>query len=86
MHEPYTKELISARFTFFPGRAGEFLEGEGRLITQIECETLDEVMEYTHQFDDALENVIAVINGRVVCLSGEVYSADDHKDIEDEEV
>ena len=45
MHESFTEELITARFTFRPERAGEFLEDEGRLVTQIEFDSVDEIME-----------------------------------------
>ena len=93
MHEPFTEELISARFTFLPERAEEFLAEKdendnwvytGQLVTQMEFETIDEVMAYARQFDDALENAIAVIGKRVVCLSGEVYNSKTNEDIEDE--
>ena len=69
MHESFTEELISARFTFRPERAAEFLEEPGRLVTQMEFETVDEVMEIIHQFDDALVDVNAIINGQVVNLT-----------------
>jgi len=69
MHEPFTEELISARFTFRPERAAEFLEEPGRLITQMEFETVDEIMEVIQQFDDALVDVNAIINGQVINLA-----------------
>ena len=68
MHESFTEEMITARFTFRPERAGEFLEEPGRLVTQMEFETVDEIMEVVHQFDDALVDVNAIINGKVVNL------------------
>ena len=68
MHESFTEELISARFTFRPERAAEFLEEPGRLVTQMEFETVDEVMEIIRQFDDALVDVNAIINGQVINL------------------
>ena len=45
MHESFTEELITARFTFRPDRAAEFLDEPGRLVTQMDFETVDEVME-----------------------------------------
>ena len=69
MHEPFTEELITARFTFHPDRAGEFLEEEGRLVTQMEFSTVDEIMEIIQQFDTALVDVNAIINGQVVNLT-----------------
>ena len=68
MHQSFTEEMITARFTFRPERAGEFLEEPGRLVTQMEFETIDEIMEIIRQFDDALVDVNAIINGQVVNL------------------
>ena len=68
MHEPFTEELITARFTFHPERASEFLEDEGRLVTQMEFETVDEIMECIEEFKDALVDVNAIINGQVINL------------------
>ena len=59
---------VFARFTFKPERAGEFLE-EGRLVTQIECDSIDEVMAYVNEFNDALLDCNALINGREINLS-----------------
>ena len=66
MHQ--SLDPIVARFTFAPDRAGEFLE-EGQLVTQIDCVDIDEVMDYVTQFDDALTDASAIINGQVVSLS-----------------
>ena len=68
MHQPFTEEMITARFTFRPERAGEFLEEPGRLVTQMEFETIDEIMEVIEGFNDALTDVNAIINGKVVNL------------------
>ena len=69
MHESFTEELITARFTFHPERAAEFFEEPGRLVTQMEFETVDEVMEIVRQFDDALVDVNALVNGKVVNMT-----------------
>ncbi len=61
-------EPIVARFTFSPERAPEFLD-EGRLVTQIDCDSIEEVMEYVIQFGDAIVDANAIVNGRVVNLS-----------------
>ena len=63
-----TQDPIVARFTFTPDRASEFLD-EGRLVAQIDCDTIEEVMEYVTQFGDAISDANAIINGRVVNLS-----------------
>jgi len=68
MHESFTEELITARFTFHPERAAEFLQEPGRLVTQMDFETVEEIMEIIQQFDDALVDVNAIINGQVVNL------------------
>ena len=58
---------IVARFTFKSDRASEFLD-DGQLVTQLEVDDIDEVMDYVHQFDDALVDCNAIINGQVVNL------------------
>lgn len=68
MHQPVDVDPIIARFTFRPARASEFLD-EGRLVTQIDCESIEEVMEYVTQFGDAIVDANAIVNGRVVNLS-----------------
>ena len=65
---PELSSPITARFTFKPERAAEFLEGE-QIVTQIEVDDIDEVMDYVMQFDDALTDACAIINGQVVSLS-----------------
>lgn len=65
---PQSLEPIVARFTFLPERAAEFLD-EGRLVTQIDCDDIEEVMEYATQFQDALVDASAIVNGRVINLS-----------------
>ena len=78
MHESFTEELITARFTFRPERAEEFLADKdesgdlvynGQLVTQMEFFTVDEIMEIIQQFDSALVDVNAIINGQVVNLT-----------------
>ena len=78
MHQPIDLEPIVARFTFAPSRAEEFLADKdengdlvynGRLVTQIDCDSIEEVMEYVTQFGDAITDANAIINGRVINLS-----------------
>lgn len=68
MHESFTEELITARFTFRPERAADFLEEPGRLVTQLDFESIEAVMEAVSEFQDALVDVNAIINGQVVNL------------------
>ena len=65
---PQTTDPIVARFTFTADRANEFLD-DGRLVTQIDCESVDEVMEYLTQFGDAIADCSAIVNGQVINLS-----------------
>lgn len=67
MHQEIADPIV-ARFTFKPDRAAEFLD-DGRLVTQIDCDDIDEVMEYVVQFDDALTDCSAIVNGQVISLS-----------------
>ena len=62
-------EQIIARFTFKPDRAEEFLFDEGQLVSELQVDTIDEVMDYVLQFDDALVDASAIINGQVVSLT-----------------
>lgn len=67
---------IIARFNFKQSRAGEFLETveyDGELIqptvTELQVDDIEEVMDYVRQFDDALLDCNAIVNGKVVNLS-----------------
>lgn len=63
---------IIARFTFHADRAEDFTF-DGRQVIEMELDTIDEVQEYCEQFQDALLDVQAIVNGRVVCLSDFSY-------------
>ena len=69
MHQSFADELITTRFTFRPDRAAEFLEEPGRLVTQIEFESIEAIMEAVTQFGDAIVDANAIINGKVVNLT-----------------
>lgn len=67
---------IVARFNFKQSRASEFLdivELDGKefqpTVTELQVEDVEEVMDYVRQFDDALLDCNAIINGKVVNLS-----------------
>ena len=68
MHQTSTDPIV-ARFTFTPERAGEFLDDPLRLVTQIDCESIDEVMEYLYQFGDAIVDCNAIVDGQVINLT-----------------
>ena len=62
-------EQIIARFTFKPDRAAEFLFDEGQIVSELQVESIDEVMDYVIQFDDALVDASAIVNGQVISLT-----------------
>ena len=67
MHQTSTDPIV-ARFTFTSERASEFLD-DGRLVTQIDCDSVEEVMTYLDQFGDAIVDCSAIVDGKVVNLS-----------------
>lgn len=68
MHQPISSP-IKARFEFLPDRAKEFTFDD-RLVVEMELETMDEVIEFTEQFKDALVDCNVLFNGaQVVNLS-----------------
>lgn len=62
-------EQIIARFTFKPDRAAEFLFDEGQTVSELQVDTVDEVMDYVLQFDDALVDASAIVDGQVISLT-----------------
>jgi len=62
-------EQIIARFTFKPDRAQEFLFDEGQLVSELQVDSIDEVMDFVLQFDDALADASAIVNGQVISLT-----------------
>ena len=77
MHQPFTDETISARFSFRPDRAEEFLEEKdendnwvynGQTVTERDYESVEELMTDVNAFSDALLDVNAIINGQVINL------------------
>ena len=67
-YEPQIDDTITARFTFLPERANEFLD-DGRLVTQLEFSDVQELMEVVNGFKSALVDVNAIVNGQEVNLS-----------------
>jgi hypothetical protein len=54
---------ILARFTFKADRAEEFLM-EGQQVTQLDFDEIEELIEYTKSFEDALEDVTVLYRGK----------------------
>lgn len=77
MYESFTEELIIARFTFRPERAAEFLEEPGRLVSQIEFESVEAIMDAVTEFGDAIVDANAIVNGKVINLTD--YTLEDEE-------
>lgn len=59
---------VVARFQFDPESAPDFIDG-GREFIEMQFETVDEVIEYCKDFENAIVDCTAFINGRVVSLA-----------------
>ena len=55
---------IVARFQFLPDRVEEFSFG-GEFV-EMQLDSIDELMEFCHEFDDALVDVVANVDGRII--------------------
>ena len=60
---------VIARFQFRPERVEEFSFG-GEFV-EMQFDEVDEVIEFCEEFDDALLDVTANVNGRIISLSSE---------------
>lgn len=70
-HMPDT--TVIARFTFKPDRAREFSEN-GNQVVEMELDSIDEVTEFCKEFETAIVDVQALIDGRVVSLPDFTFS------------
>lgn len=61
---------VIARFEFLPERASEF-SPEGLLFVEQRYETVEELMADCEDFKEAIVDVTAIVNGRVVSLSAQ---------------
>lgn len=59
---------IVARFQFAPEHAEYFVEGGAQFI-EMQFDEVDEIIEYCEEFEDAIVDCTAYINGRVVSLA-----------------
>jgi hypothetical protein len=59
---------VIARFQFDPADAAHFLEG-GREVIEMQFDTVDEIIEYCREFEDAIVDCTANINGRIISLA-----------------
>lgn len=60
---------VIARFQFFPDRVEEFSFG-GEFV-EMQFDHVDEVIEFCQEFEDALVDVTANVNGRIVSLAAQ---------------
>ena len=61
---------VIARFEFLPERAHEF-SPEGSLFVEQRYETVEELIADCEDFEGAIADVTAIVNGRVVSLSAQ---------------
>ena len=59
---------IVARFQFAPEHAEHFIEGGCQFI-EMRFDEVEEIIEYCKEFEDAILDCTAYINGRVVSLT-----------------
>jgi len=62
-------EHIIARFVFHPDHASQFLFEEGKTVSELQLDSIEETLDYVTQFEHALVDASFLINGRVVELS-----------------
>jgi len=60
---------VIARFQFFPDRVEEFSFG-GEFV-EMQFDDVDEVIEFCQEFEDALVDVTANVNGRIISLAAQ---------------
>lgn len=60
---------VIARFQFKPERAREFVQGDFGEFVEMQFDDVDEVIGYCEAWGDALADVTANINGRIINLS-----------------
>lgn len=60
---------VIARFQFLPDRAREFVQGDVGEFVEMQFDDVDEVIEYCEAWGDALVDVTANVNGRIITLS-----------------
>lgn len=61
-------QTVVARFQFDPASASHFLDG-GREIIEMQFDNVDEIVEYCQEFEDAIVDCTAYVNGRVISLA-----------------
>lgn len=61
-------DVIVARFEFDQDEAPLFLE-DGKTFIEMQFDSVDEVIEYCTEFENAIIDCTALINGRVVSLA-----------------
>lgn len=67
---------VIARFQFKQDRAHEFCFGKS-LFAEQEFDDVQDVIAFCEEFGDALVDVIANVNGRIICLSEQPEEDDD---------
>jgi hypothetical protein len=60
---------VVARFQFKPDRVEEFSFG-GEFV-EMQFDNVDEIIEFCQEFEDALVDVTANVNGRIISLAAQ---------------
>ena len=60
---------VVARFRFDPEKAEAFCWEKGTSIVELQFDNPEEVIAYCEAYEDAIIDVIALINGQVVAIS-----------------
>lgn len=62
---------VIARFQFKPDRAREFVQGDHGEFVEMQFDEVNEVIAYCEAWGDALVDVTANVNGRIINLSSQ---------------
>lgn len=61
-------QKIVARFQFHPDQAEYFIEGGAQFI-EMQFDEVDEIIEYCEEFEGAIIDCTANVNGRIISLA-----------------
>lgn len=69
--------MLVVRFTFLPDVAQDFIDtlDEERRVAEVQYEDTEDALYFIKELKDFLEEVVVMINGKVValdCITGEV--------------
>lgn len=63
-------QMIFARFEFKPEEAHRFIDSDtGQTVVESTFDSVEELIETARAFEDCLIDCIALVNGKMLCLS-----------------